>query len=66
MKRHGPRVELSTSEMEAITGESVLVTLDPKRAHKAAGDPGYEAVVPQCGLCQAQALAAKAAEEFIE
>ena len=52
------------SELEVLDGDTI-VTLDPARAHEAAGDPDFEAFVETCGTCQAKALSQKALKEAI-
>ena len=44
-----------------VGGRFVITAFDPERAHAAVDDPGYKKFVPNCGLCQAKALAAQQA-----
>ena len=60
---HVSNVLTGTSEMEIADADGTVTTMDPERAHTAAGDPGFQTTVPECGLCQAQALAKKRAKE---
>ena len=53
------------SEMEIVV-DSTIVTLDPERAHAAAGDPGYKTFVEACGSCQAKALSSKALQKVLD
>ena len=49
---HDPYALIFQSAYETSEG-----TLDPTRAHKAAGDPAFNIEVASCGLCQAKRLA---------
>jgi len=49
------------SNMEVLSNDTT--SLDPERAHKAAGDPGYTQRLESCLLCQAKALAIEARKE---
>jgi len=57
MSEHPSGIGTSASEYEVETAEGIRTAIDPRRAHAAAGDPGYEHVVEDCGLCQAKRLA---------
>ena len=62
---HSERTLAGTSQYEVVD-HGTITSMDPERAHKAAGDPGYQRRVPGCGSCEAKGLAEKALKKVFE
>ena len=59
MQEHSDRAAQATSQYELRypNGDTFI---DPKRAHTAAGDPGYTRRIKGCAQCEAKTLAEEA------